>query len=122
MTRRILVQADKKFILTVPDDANLTFGPWSPPNSAEKSYVSGPEAKRGTLRVYSSNRKDILGVFSGVVSFRDMDLGYAEEIAKEEGATIWKDDEKGYYRESKVKRETSWETPALPDVLNEGEN
>lgn len=117
--RKILVQADKKFVLSVPDDASLTFGPWSPPKT--EGRFSGEEAKRGTLRVYSANKKDILGVFSGVISFRDLTLGYAEEIAKEEGATIWKDDEKGYYRESKVKRENEWTTPALPNVEDAGE-
>lgn len=87
-------------------------GPWSPPKQGERGW--GEEAKRGTLRVYSANKKDILAVFSGVASFRDLSIGYAEEVAKEEGATIWKDDEKGYYRESKVERKYEWQ-PALDE-------
>lgn len=113
--RKILVSAAKKFILTVPDDAKLTFGPWSPPSdkSAREPYDS--EGKRGTLRIYGPGptaSRECLAVFSGVVSFRDMSLGYAEEIVKEEGATIWHDDERGYYRDAKVERTVVW-SPSL---------
>lgn len=111
MTRKILVQADKKFIVDVPDDAVLSFGPWSPPTEKNKPYDY--ESKKGTLRVYSHKKADILAVFSGVTSFRDLSIGYAEEIAREEGATIWKDDEKGYYRQSKVKSSRQWVTPSI---------
>lgn len=120
--RRILVQADKKFILTVPDEATLTFGPWSPPSKdKEANYSRHSDDKRGTLRVYNgaATAANIMGVFSGVISFRDMSLGYAEEVAKEEGAVIWKDDEKGYYKESKVSSQREWVVPALP-VSEEG--
>jgi hypothetical protein len=113
--RRILITADKKFIITVPDDATLTFGPWSPPTDENRKMGYGREEKRGTLRVYEKGLKSkIVAVFSGVTSFRDMSIGYAEEVVKEEGATIWKDDEKGYYRESKVKSVKEW-TPELPE-------
>lgn len=113
MSRRILVQSDTKFIITIPDDATITFGPWSPPPK-EKGNSWDHESKRGTLRIYAGSKKDnILATFSGVTSFRDLTIGYAEEIAKEEGATIWRDDEKGYYRENKVQRSNEWVTPKL---------
>lgn len=115
--RTILVQGWKKFQLTVPDDATLTFGPWSPPNSVkDEPAYRDQESKRGTLRVYGPGKKECLAVFSGVTSYRDMSLGYAEEVVKEEGATIWRDDERGYYRDAKVERKVAWEPfgPQLP--------
>lgn len=115
--RKILVQSDgKEFSITIPDDAKLTFGPWSPP-SDRKGESWQHEAKRGTLRVYASDKKEILAVFSGVTSFRDVAIGYAEKIAVETGNSIWKDDEKGYYRESKVTRSQEWMTPALDGTV-----
>lgn len=91
----------------------MTFGPWSPPKEKERG-CGDPESKRGTLRVYpGKGSTDVLAVFSGVTSFRDTSIGYSEEIVKEEGATIWRDDEKGYYRESKASSERAWVTPEL---------
>ncbi|MFI5223895.1 MAG: hypothetical protein ACHQX3_06570 [Nitrospirales bacterium] len=122
--RKILVIADKKFILTVPDEATLSFAPWSPPNRNGDKNLYSPvaEKNRGTLRIYSSGLKSpILACFSDVVSFRDMSIGYAEEIVKEEGATIWRDDEKGYYRDAKVSRTKEWASPALGEATQEGE-
>ncbi len=52
-------------------------------------------------------------MFSGVTGFRDTGLGYAEEVAREEGAVIWKSDQDGYQREEKVKRGRTWVTPEL---------
>lgn len=111
--RTILVYSDKTFKLTVPDDAKITFGPWSPPN--KEGRFGGEEARRGTLRIYQGTKENIVGVFSGVTGFRDLSLGYAEEVVREEGATIWKDDEHGYVRESKVAATREWTEPlALP--------
>ena len=115
--RTLLVFGDKKnFKVTVADDAKVTFGPWAPPKSGDRGY-GNEESRRGTIRIYGRTKEDILAVFSGVTGFRDLSIGYAEEIAKEEGATIWKDDEKGYVRESKVKRTTEWHPDplALPE-------
>lgn len=112
--REILVITDKRFIVTVPDYAALTFGPWSPPKE-KNSHPYDQEGKRGTLRIYSGKAvaANILAVFSGVVSFRDMSIGYREEVAREEGATIWKDDEEGYVRDTKVSRKKQWVVPQL---------
>lgn len=117
--RQILVFGSKTFKITVPDYAQLTFGPFSPPPArGSKGFQSegyGPSDKAGTLRVYGKTKQDILAVFSQVNGFRDLTLGYAEEVAKEEGAVIWKDDEKGYLREDKVSRQKQWveERPLL---------
>lgn len=110
MPRELLVFGNKTFKITVPDGAKVTFGPWSPPTK-EQRYNTSPESLSGTLRVYDPKGRateNILAVFSGVRGFRDLSLGYAEEVAKEEGATIWKDDKDGYVRESSIKRSKEW--------------
>lgn len=109
--KQLLVFGDKTFRITIPDDAKVTFGPWSPPNEKGGGYVS-----RGTLRVYQGSKDNILCCFSGVTGFRDLSMQYAEQIAREEGATIWKDDENGYTREHKQSMTKQWveETDLLP--------
>jgi hypothetical protein len=112
-TRRILVTADhKKFIVTVPIDSVLSFGPFSPPTAANKSHWP-EEDRRGTLRVYSAKKADILAVFSGVTMFRDLSIGYAEEVAKTEGDSLWKDDDKGYVRKVQTRTQKAWVVPEL---------
>lgn len=114
--RQLLVFGAKTFKITIPDDARVTFGPWSPPNPKNPDRFD-QESRKGTLRVYRGSEKTgcALAVFSNVAGFRDLSIGYAEEVAREEGAVIWKDDERGYTREEKVKREREWvEAPALP--------
>ena len=115
--RQLLVFGQKTFRITVPAGCRITFGPWSPP-TAEKGYGGNSDkALDGTLRVYqgsSRTTENVIAVFSGVTGFRDLSLGYAEQVAKEEGATIWKDDKDGYVRESKVKRSREWVTPEIP--------
>jgi hypothetical protein len=107
--RELLVFGDKTFKVEIPDDAKVTFGPWSPPTRGQDSvgwHNSGRSA--GTLRIYRGSKENIVALFAGVTGFRDLSLSYAEVIAKEEGATIWKDDEHGYVRESKVSRQKTW--------------
>jgi hypothetical protein len=107
MPRQLLIHGEKTFKITIPDDAAVTFGPFSPPPKSGQRWEGGEKA--GTLRVYKGKSKtDVLAVFSGVRSFRDLTLGYAEEVAREEGAVIWKDDETGYSREDKVQRKREW--------------
>lgn len=113
--KQLLVFGEKTFKITVPDDAKITFGPWSPPTK-ERGFGS-EESKRGTLRIYQGNKENILGVFSGVMGFRDLSIGYMEEVAKEEGATIWKSDEHGYEREEKKSSRKEWVEPALPAAI-----
>lgn len=109
--RTILVFGDKTFKVTIEDDDKLTFAPWSPPPRDGRGWEV--EAKSGTLRIYRGSEKNILAVFAGVRGFRDTSLGYAEEVAKEEGSTIWRDDEHGYVRDSKVSRKAEWVVPVL---------
>ena len=116
MTRQLLVFGEKIFKLTIPDDAKVTFGPWSP--GGGDKYGNSPSALRGTLRIYEgkTEKSTILGVFSGVTGFRDLsELEYTEQIIVEEGSVIWKSDEKGYEREEKVHKTKEWDK-ALPEA------
>lgn len=104
--KQLLVFGERTFKITVPADAKITFGPWSPPNAKGGDYSR--ESLKGTLRVYQGSKDNILACFSGVSGFRDLSMNYAEQVAKEEGAVIWKDDKDGYTREEKVKRAAEW--------------
>lgn len=106
-TKKLLVFGKTTFKITVPSDAKITFGPWSPP-TGKHGYDGNQEALKGTLWVYGKNKDNILACFSGVAGFRDLSLDYAEQVAKEEGAVIWKSDKDGYQREEKVKRVKEW--------------
>lgn len=110
--RQLLVFGEKTFKITIPDDAKVTFGPWSPPSAKGIGWDS--ESKKGTLRIYQGTEKNILACFAGVNGFRDLSLSYSEEVVKEEGATIWKDDQEGYVREDRVSSTKEWtDDPAL---------
>ena len=103
--KQLLVFGEKPFKVTIPADAKITFGPWSPPT---KGFDGNRESLKGTLRIYQGTKDNIIGCFSGVTGFRDLSMDYSEQIAKEEGAVIWKNDKEGYQREEKVKRATEW--------------
>lgn len=106
-TRKLLIEGDRKFTIVIPEDATVTYGPWSPPPAKEGSSPRHwpQEERRGTLRIYKGKSKtDILAVFSGVTSFRDMSIEYAEEVFREVGESVWRSDEKGYHKESKTTR------------------
>lgn len=109
-TRELLVFGDKTFRIKIPDDAKVTFAPFSPPSKGT-GYAHNPERAVGTLRVYRGTKDNIVAVFSGVKGFRDMSLEYAEEVAREEGAVIWKSDKDGYQREEKVNKSSDWVEP-----------
>lgn len=121
MSRRLLVFGEKTFEITIPDDAKVTFGPWSPPG--ENARYVGERALTGTLRVYKggATTQNVLAVFSGVRSFRDTSINYREEVAREEGAVIWKSDENGYERQEKATIERAWVEPELPPALETSE-
>lgn len=107
--RQLLVFGDKTFKIEIPDDAKITFGPWSPPTKGQDSigwHQSGRST--GTLRIYQGSKENIVALFAGVTGFRDLSLSYAEQVAVEEGASIWRDDEEGYVREDKVSRRRGW--------------
>lgn len=114
MSRTILVESDKDFRITIPDNAKVTFGPFSPPGKDSDRYNPRSEGRaKGTLRVYEGGKtkatESILACFTGVYGFRDVSqVEYAEKVAVEEGATVWKSDQNGYQREEKVKRAEAW--------------
>ncbi len=123
--RELLVYGEKTFKIKIPDDARVTFGPWSPPTGKERTYDQTGRSLVGTLRIYENAKasSSILAVFSGVRGYRDLSLDYDEETAREEGAIIWKSDKRGYYREEKVTRDSDWIDPIkkLPPPENENE-
>jgi len=116
--RTLLVVKDDggQFKVTIPDGSSVTFGPFSPPSKKTDIYSAGGSYK-GTLRIYEGSKTttNIIACFSGIASFRDISLGYAEQVAKEEGAVIWKDDQEGYVREDKRTMKKEWveKTPLL---------
>ena len=71
--RRILVQGVKTFVLEIPASIRLTFGPWSPPKESSRY---GEKALTGTLRLYNgtTTAQNIVAMYTGVESFRDLDL------------------------------------------------
>lgn len=117
MSKTILVERshDKDFRIEVPDDATMTFGPFSPPT---KAGGYDREALRGTLRVYSGAKavaNKIIGVFTDVTSFRDISLvDFSEKVAVEEGASIWKSDANGYERRERRQRKEYFEGEDVP--------
>lgn len=113
MERTLLVFGDKTFRIAVPEDAKVTFAPFSPPRSDNHRGWDSPGKAVGTLRIYKGSKENILACFSGVHGFRDLTLEYAEEVAREEGATIWKSDRDGYQREESVVRHRDWEDPLV---------
>jgi hypothetical protein len=120
MAKTLLVTQNngKKFRVTVPDGAKVTFGPWSPIGEGKAaSYDRSEKAMNGTLRIYESSKTgaSILGCFSGVTSFRSDELDFEEEVITQEVATLWKSDKNGYKREETAKVRSSFE-------LNDGED
>lgn len=75
--RKLLVHGEEDFVITVPDDAKVTFGPWSPPGMVSKGYGSSGD-RQGTLRIYKGTKttENVIAVFGGVRGFRDLDLEY----------------------------------------------
>lgn len=113
--KEILVFGDKEFKIKVPDDAKITFGPWSPPTKGGQERYERVErgGNVGTLRIYGKTKEEILAVFAGVHGFRDTSLNYSEKVAVQRGDTLWEDDEKGYVREHRVRSTTKW----VPDPV-----
>lgn len=117
MPRELLVFGDKTFKIGIPDDAKITFGPWSPPTGQHSGRGFGdPQHRTGTLRIYQGSKENIVACFAGVWGFRDLTLDYSEEVAKEEGATIWKSDQDGYVREDKISRTKEWTSGSVPAI------
>jgi len=123
MPREIIVFGAKTFKFTLPDEARLTFSPWSPPSAKGRNFGyedGGGGRAAGTLRIYKgSGDKDILACFSGVTGFRDMSLNVLEQVTVQQGDTVWKDDGNNYSRQSKEARTKEWRLAELPPVTIE---
>jgi len=122
MTRTLLVEGKKTLRVKIPDDARVTFGPFSPPTNGDK-YNGGEKALVGTLRVYdgkaTKTKENILAVFTHVYGFRDLEsIEYEEQIATEEVRTVWKSDQNGYSSEVNGKTEKAW--VADPALITDG--
>lgn len=107
----LLVQKEggKEFRITVPANATITFGPWSPPTSKERAYGDN-RSSQGTLRIYEGPKStaSIIAVFSGVASFRDVSIDYMEAVATQEVRKLWKSDKDGYVSEEEGKFGKQW--------------
>jgi hypothetical protein len=118
VTRTLLVEGKKPLRITIPDDARVTFGPFSPPTAESKGY-GNEKALVGTLRVYDGKgaaaKQSILAVFTDVRGFRDLSsIEYEEQVATEEVRTVWKSDQNGYSSEVNGTTEKMWvQDPAL---------
>jgi len=127
--KTLLVESEsrKTFRLTVPADARITFGPFSPPTAESKGYRSESSSK-GTLRIYAGGTtkamESILACFTGVTSFRDVtNVEYEERVATEEVRTVWKSDAKGYRTEVVAERDAEWRSdPALLKAVSDSDD
>lgn len=124
--RTLIVEGDEEFRVEIPDDARITFGPWSPPNK-DGRHMYGDDAKRGTLRVYKNSSSDsVIFVRSGVTGFRDTAaVNFKKKVAQQVGATLWETDEGGYEKTEVVQNTTRWVDPddapkALPPARTKG--
>lgn len=113
MTRELLVEGESEdFKISIPDDARVTFGPFSPPTKNEDRY-DNTKKLAGTLRVYSKGTKtteNILAVFTRVTGFRDLSkVDYAKKVAVQEGSTMWKSDQNGYVVEERMNQSEAWQ-------------
>lgn len=115
MARTLLVEGKKVMRVTIPDDARITFGPWSPP-TGEGKYGVTEKALTGTLRIYKGGttkaNETTLAVFSGISGFRDLSaVDVSERVATEEVRTVWKSDAKGYSQEVVGSVGAAWVDP-----------
>lgn len=116
MSKTLLVsKGAKEFKIVVPDEAKITFGPWSP-GSAKNNYEE--RSLNGTLRIYESKAQgaNILAVWSGVTAFRLEDIEYIEKVVVQKGSTVWESSKSGYKVEEAVETKDVWgDIPALPE-------
>lgn len=107
------VHSDKEFKITIPADAMCTFGPTAPYASGGKGqggFGMVSQDKGWSLRVYATKSKtDLIAVFSGVESFRDISMPMARLVIREAGKSVWKSDEEGYKMETEGTKEKAWE-------------
>lgn len=100
--RLILFRTNEgEFRVQVPGDAKITFGPAIPgPAQARNGYTRAEYA----LRIYQKTKDNLLAVFTGVYTFRDVSLPVSKLVVREAGKAVWKSDERGYKVEESVGR------------------
>lgn len=91
-TKELLVfGASNTYKITIPAEAKVTFGPFSPPTKFGGGGYS--DTKAGTLRIYDRSKERMLAVFSGVTGFRDLSIKYEELTIGGAGEEIWEEEE-----------------------------
>jgi hypothetical protein len=101
----ILVDSEGEKRITLPAGARITFAPNVPGGRGKNNYGEiRPEGY--SIRVYETKTNDSLcAVFTNVNHFRDVTIPVSKLIVREEGKTLWKDDENGYEVSTSVKKE-----------------
>lgn len=95
--------------ITIPAGSRVTFGPTVP--YAPKDTM-GRRENGYSLRIYANSKNDsLIGVFSGVLGFRDLKIPHSKLVVREAGKSVWKSDEEGYKVEEEVKRSEHWLDP-----------
>lgn len=122
-TKEVLTEETKRILLlktnegelkvTIPNDAKITFGP-SIPYAKKNDFGRVADY---SLRIYKGTKENLIAVFAGVYSFRDITIPVQKLVVREAGKSIWKSDEEGYEFNQEKKFESNW----VPDVklLNE---
>lgn len=106
----LLSTSDGEVRITIPAGSRVTFGPTIP--YAPKPSAYPPNNNGYSLRVYANSKNDsLIGVFSGVHAFRDINIPHAKLVVREAGKSVWKSDEEGYKVEEEVKRSGHWLDP-----------
>ena len=97
------------FRVKVPEDAKITFGPFSPPNpNARRGYGDGGYSPIGTLRIYVGSEKNIIGCFTHVYSFYEEGMEIEKLVVEESGESFWQTDETGSVQASSTRRKKNW--------------
>lgn len=110
VVRTLLVKdAEGEFKVEIPEGSKLTFGP-AVPYKTKHGYEAPNHGY--ALRVYQGTKENLIAVFNGVTTFREIGLPVSRLVVREGGKTVWKSDEKGYEVQASVERNAAW----VPDV------
>jgi hypothetical protein len=116
--RTLIVTLDnsKNVRLNVPDGGRVSLGFVTIPTPEGVKPLHWSD--RPYFKAFQIHDKDgnSLCCMQNVSSYRDMTINYAEEVVREEGASIWKSDNNGYEREEKLRRTQTFDegTTQLP--------
>lgn len=112
-TKRVLLLKtnEGELKIEIPDDAKITFGP-AIPFARKAERVSYTGQSEYALRIYRGTKDNLIAVFAGVYSFRDITIPVQKLIVREAGKSIWKSDEEGFEIETAIKKDANW----IPDI------